>query len=214
MTLQPKDFVEIEFTGKLTDGTIFDSNVKKDIESADLKVEAKPFIFSLGQGMFLKGVDDYLIGKDTGKEYTLELSAKDAFGLRDPKLVQIAPIKLFSEQKIMPQPGALFNFDGKIGKILSVNGGRVSIDFNNPLAGKDVVYNLKVLRKVEDLNEKVNSFNEFIFKKKFEFEVAGKELLMKVEKPLLKFVELFKEKFKELFDLDLQIKEIEEEAKK
>ena len=45
MTLQKNDFLEIEFTGKIKDGEIFDSNIKKDIEKAELKTPIKPFIF-------------------------------------------------------------------------------------------------------------------------------------------------------------------------
>ncbi len=58
MGLKKKDFIEIEFTGRIKDGNIFDSNIKKDLEEANLNIEAKPFIFSLGNGMFIKGVDD------------------------------------------------------------------------------------------------------------------------------------------------------------
>ena len=86
MTLKEKDFIEIEFTGRIKDGAIFDSNIKKDIEEADLKLEAKPFAFSLGQGMFLKGVDKFLMGKDIGK-HKIELKPEEAFGIRDRKSV-------------------------------------------------------------------------------------------------------------------------------
>ena len=72
MTLQKNDFIEIEFTGKIRGGGIFDSNIKKDIEQAGLKTQSKPFVFSVGQGMFLKGVDDFLIGKELNKTYKIE----------------------------------------------------------------------------------------------------------------------------------------------
>ena len=113
-------------------------------------------------------------------------------------------------QKLNPVSGAVFNFDNRVGKVLTSSGGRVIVDFNNPLAGKDVVYKVKVLRIVEDLNEKVKSFTEFLFRKDFKFEVKEKKLLIEVEKELSKFVELFKDKFKEIFDLELEVKEIEE----
>ena len=99
MSLQKKDFIEIEFTGKIKDEEIFDSNIKEDIETAKLNVKPKPFIFCLGEAMFLKGVDDFLIGKEIGK-YTIELSPEKAFGNREPKLVQMIPMKVFREQKI------------------------------------------------------------------------------------------------------------------
>ena len=213
MGFQKKDFIEIEFTGKIKNGDIFDSNIKKDIEQADLRVPAKPFVFPLGEGMFLKSIDEFLIGKEAGKNYHLDLSAKDAFGERDIKLIQLIPSQVFREHKLNPIPGAMFNFDGRIAKVLSVSGGRVRADFNNPLAGKDVEYDIRVLRKVDSITEKVNAFNEFLFRKAFKFEVKEKKLILEVEKPLVKFVELFKDKYKEIFGLDLEVKEIAVKAK-
>ena len=214
MTLQKSDFIEIEFTGKIQGGEIFDSNIKEDIEKAKLKTSAKPFIFALGQGMFLKGVDDFLIGKEPGKEYHIELSPENAFGIRDPKQIQLIPSQIFKQHNVNPFPGALFNFDGKIAKILSVSGGRVRVDFNNPLAGKDVEYDIKILRKIDNTNEKINAFNNFLFKKEFKFEIKDKKLILEVDKPLVKFVEMFKEKFKEVFNLELEVKEIKQVSKK
>ena len=212
MTLQKKDFIEIEFTARIKDGEIFDSNIKKDLEKLheghDHPVEAKPFIFSLGEGMFLKGIEDFLIGKEIG-EYEIELSPEKAFGNRNSDLVQKMPIRSFVEQKINPIPGVMFNFDGKVGKILAVSGGRVMVDFNNPLSGKYVEYKLKILRKIENLNEKIKAFIDFLLKKELKFEVKEKKLIIEVEKQLVKFVDMFKDKFKEVFDLELEVKEIE-----
>ena len=207
--LSRKDFIEIEFTGKTKEGEIFDSNIKKEIDKAKLNLEPKPFIFGLGEGMFLKGVDAFLIGKSIG-EYEIELQPEEAFGKREPKLVQMIPSKVFKEQKLNPVLGAMFNFDGRIAKILTVSGGRIMVDFNNPLSGKTIIYNIKVKRKIEDINEKIKAFNEFLFKKDFEFEIKDKKIVMDVEKPLIRFVELFKDKFKDVFGLDLEVRGSEE----
>lgn len=206
MPLKKGDFIEIEFTGKIKDGNVFDSNVKEELAKLNSKAEAKPFVFSLGHTMFLKGIEDFLIGKDTGS-FDIELKPEKAFGKRNPQLIQKMPIKVFHEQKLNPVPGIPFNFDGKIGKVLAVSGGRVMVDFNNPLAGKDVVYNIKVLRKVEDLPEKAKALIDFLFRKDFKFEIADKKLILHVDKEIKPFVEAFKDKFKEILDLDLEVKE-------
>ena len=215
MTLQKNDFIEIEFTAKTSDGEIFDSNIKEVLEKLNPnydKNQAKPFIFALGQGMFLKGVEDYLLEKDIGKNYLIELLPENAFGFRQSQLVQLIPMKIFIQEKINPISGAMFNFDGRIGKILSVSGGRVIVDFNHPLAGKKVIYDIKILRKVDDLNEKTKSFIEFLFKKDFLFEIKDKELILKVEKEMKQFVELFSEKFKEILNLNLHVEGITEQS--
>jgi len=213
MGLQKKDFVEIDFTGRIKNGEVFDSTLKKELEKLrpeqKSSVKAKPFIFCLGQGMFLKALDAFLIGKETGKDYEIELKPEKAFGKRDPLSIKKIPTRIFKEKKVTPLPGDVFNFDGSTGKILAVSGGRVIVDFNHPLAGKTVVYQIKVLRKVTNLNEKIKALNEFFFRRKFKFEVKNKKLIIEADKSLLKFIELFKDKFKEILGLDLEIKEAE-----
>jgi FKBP-type peptidyl-prolyl cis-trans isomerase 2 len=208
MALQKNDFIQIEFTAKTKDGEVFDSNVKEVLEKMNSNSSQKPFTFALGQGMFLKAVDDFLTGKELGK-YNIEIPCENAFGKRQASLIQLIPIKIFHEHKLNPIPGFMFNFDGKIAKVLSASGGRVRVDFNNPVAGKDVIYEINILNKVEDKKEQISALNEFLFRKNFDFEIQDKKLVMNVEKPLAKFVELFKDKFKDILDLDLEVKEIE-----
>ncbi len=216
MVLKKKDFVEIKFTGRIKDtGEIFDSNIKEDLEKIGSKTKAKPFISCLGEDMFLKEIDNFLIGKNIG-EHTIELTPEKAFGKRNPKLIQMIPMRVFRQNNTNPVPGAMFNFDGRIGKILTVSGGRVMADFNNPLAGKDVVYNIKVLKKVEKLEEQIKAIIEFLFKRELEFEVKDKKLIIKVEKQTKPYVEMFKDKFKNIFGLELEVKgkENKQKAKK
>ncbi len=217
MSLEKKDFIEIEFTGRVKDGDVFDSNVKEEVEKLHQghshPIEAKPVIFCLGEGMFLKAVDDFLIGKELGK-YTIELAPEKAFGTRLPQLVQMVPMKLFKSQGLNPFPGAMFNFDGRMAKVLSVSGGRIMVDFNNPLAGKNVAYEINVIRKIENLNEKVKSFIDFIFRRELNFSIQGDSIIIEVEKEMSKFVEMFKEKFKDIFGMDLEIKEMQENTPK
>jgi len=212
MVLQKKDFIEIEFTGKIKDGGVFDSNVKENLEKLGSTEKPKPFIFCLGEGMFLKGVDDFLIGKEIGA-YNIELAPENAFGPREGSLIQTIPSRIFKEQNLNPMPGAVFNFDGRLAKILSVSGGRIMVDFNHPLAGKILIYDIKVLKKIEDLNEKIKSYFDFLFKRDFKFTIDGKKVTIEAEKNIAKFVEMFKEKFKEVFEMDLEVKEIENTQK-
>ncbi|MFA4952929.1 MAG: peptidylprolyl isomerase [Candidatus Pacearchaeota archaeon] len=212
MALQKNDFIEIEFTGKNFEGDIFDSNVKEVLEKLNPnynKNQARPFAFALGQGMFLKGVEDFLLEKgELGKIYKIELSPENAFGFRQSQLVQLMPMKIFIQQKINPIPGVMFNFDGRIGKILSVSGGRIMVDFNHPLAGKKIIYDIKVLRKIEDINEKTKSFIDFLFKRDLIFEIRNDDLFIKIENQMKQFIELFKDKFKEVLNLNLHVEEI------
>lgn len=213
MAIQKKDFIEIEFTGRIKGGEVFDSNISGELKKLNSDTEAKPFVFSIGNGMFLEGVENFLIGKEIGK-YSIELTPEKAFGLRNSNLIQKMPIKIFIEHKINPVPGAVFSFDNRIGKVLAVSGGRVMMDFNNPLAGKEVVYDVNVLKKIDDINEKVKSLNDFFFRRNFKFEIQGNKLTIESEKQFKSFIELFKDKFQEILGLELEVKKIETEKKR
>ena len=214
MKLKKSDFVEIDFTAKFKDsGEVFDSSVASELKKLSDHAIAKPFTYPLGQEMFLKGIDNFLIGKEIEKfpkDFKIELNAENAFGPRDSKQVQMIPMKVFKEHDIQPIPGVSLNFDGKVARILSVSGGRVLVDFNSPLAGKDVVYEVKVLSKVDDLDQKVKALNEFLFKKDFHFTVKDKKVIIEVDKGMKTILEMFKEKFKEILGLDLEVVEPEE----
>jgi FKBP-type peptidyl-prolyl cis-trans isomerase 2 len=180
------------------------------LKKADIKGNPKKFIFCLGQDMFVKGVDEFLIGKEIG-EHKVELSPEKAFGKRDPKLIQMIPRKIFLQHQVNPLPGAMFNFDGNMAKVLTVSGGRVMVDFNNPIAGKEVEYKINVLRKIEDINEKIDALNDFFFRQKFEFEVKEKEFTIKVKKDFVPLFEMFKQKYEEMLDLTLKVELIQNE---
>ena len=168
--------------------------------------------------MFLEGVDNFLIGKEIGK-YVIPLSSENAFGKRRKELIKMIPIKIFFQHKINPVQGAMLNFDGKMGKVLSVSGGRVLIDFNHPLAGKDVIYEINARKIIQEIDDKIKAFNSFIFKQDFKFSVDqnNKKVIYEIpesDKQLKIFVGIFKEKFKEIFGMELEIKEDKPEVKK
>ena len=87
------------------------------------------------------------------------------------------------------------------------------VDFNNPLAGKTVEYKINLLRQVNDVNEQIKAFIDFLFKKDFDFEIKEKKIIIKVEKQLVDFIKLFSEKFKDIFSMELEVQEIENKGK-
>lgn len=216
MALQKKDFVEFEFTGKIKDtNELFDSNIADELKKINPQAIAKPYIIPLGEGFFMPAVEEFFIGKpETSASYEIPLTPDKAFGFRNSQFVQIIPIKVFYDQKVNPTPGSVFNFDGRLGKVLSVNGGRVVTDFNHPLAGKEVIYKINLLRKVDDLNQKTKALIEFFLNgKEIDFKIEENKLKIETDEQVGKFLELFKDKFKDLLNLDLELKEIKKEEK-
>ena len=164
------DFVELEYTGALKeDGAIFDTTSEKKAKETGIyrkKKEFGPVIICVGEGEILKGLEEQLIGKEAGKEYTIELSPKNGFGKKDAKLIKMIPSNAFIKQNIDPQPGLQVNIDGVLGIIRRTGSGRCLVDFNHPLSGKDVVYKVKINRIVTDDKEKIESFLKLTFRLK------------------------------------------------
>jgi len=213
--INKNDFIEIEFTGKITDtNEIFDTNIEEDAKLANLNLKnIKPFILSAGHGMLPMGFDEDIIGKEIGKQYTLILKPEKAFGKRNPQMVRMIPAKLFHEQNINPTKGLQLNLDGQLVKVLSSDSGRTLVDFNNPLAGKTVTYNYKINKIIIDQSEKINALQNFFFRKTFEFELKEKKLTFKTDKKYDPLVKILAPKFKEILGLEVetQITEIKKE---
>ena len=170
--------------------------------------------------MLLKGLDEALEGKEIGEKYSVHIFPEKGFGKRNASLIKTIPIRIFREKNMDPTPGMVFQLDQHLVRILSVSGGRVIADFNNPLAGKEIDYDFKILRKVDDDKEKINAIQDFFFKQRFEFELKDKKVIFKDEK-IKPIIDVFKDKFKELSGLDVEVEEkkeakeeIKEEKKK
>ncbi len=160
-TIKFHDFVEVDYTGKLTDGTIFDTTQEAVAKKNNLfseKTKYGSLIVCVGEKQLLPGLDDELVGKEVGKEYTLTLAPENAFGKRDIKRLKVIPANTFREHKLDPHPGLQIDVDGEMGTVTSVSGGRVIVNFNHPLAGKEVVYTIKVNRVVTDAQEQIKAF--------------------------------------------------------
>ncbi len=159
--IKKHDFVEIEYTGRIKeDKTIFDTTEEKIARENNLhdkNADYSPVVICVGENNILKGLEEQMIGKETGKEYTLDVSSDNAFGRKNAKLIQLIPTSKFRQQDIQPFPGLQLNIDGVFGVVKTVSGGRCLVDFNHPLAGKDLTYDVKIKRIVENDNEKLKS---------------------------------------------------------
>ncbi len=161
MVIQQHDFVEVDYTGRLTDTKqLFDTTSEQVAKTEGLhskQAHYHPAVICIGTAQIIKGIDDFLIGKELGT-YKVSLAPEHAFGKKNPKLLQMIPLSQFHKQKIQPTPGLSLNMDGAMGTVRTVSGGRVVVDFNHPLAGKEVTYELTVKRILQDTLEKLKSW--------------------------------------------------------
>ncbi|RME55414.1 peptidylprolyl isomerase [Candidatus Woesearchaeota archaeon] len=155
------DFVEIVYVGRESNTkTIFDLNdeevaKKENLYNPNQKYE--PSVVCVGKRDVIEGLDDALEGKEVGQKFKLVIPAKKAFGEVDRRLIQLVSLAKFKKEG-MPFPGMQVNVNNMIGVVKTVSGGRVMIDFNHPLAGKEVEYEVEIKRVVTDDNEKLKSF--------------------------------------------------------
>jgi len=204
------DFIEIEFIG-YANGTVFDTNIKEKAKEINLEIETKPFVVCIGRGMVVSGFDKQLEDKEINQKYKIRIEPEEGFGRRNPSLIRIIPLSAFRKQEMNPVPGLMLNLDGMIAKILSVSGGRVSVDFNNPLSGKDIEYDFTIKRKVESDEEKVNSLQDFFFKKRFKLKTEEKKIIFEPEAST--FVRILRKKLSEILGKEIEVEKKEEKQK-
>ena len=142
MEVKKGNKIKVEYEGKLSDGTVFDSSKKHD----------QPLEFEAGSGKVIPGFDKAVIGMKEGEEKTIEIPVDEAYGPRREELVKEVPRDQLPEG------------DLKVGMMLGVglpNGQQVpatiakldeksaTLDINHPLAGKDLTFTIKVVNIAE-----------------------------------------------------------------
>ncbi|NQV91750.1 peptidylprolyl isomerase [Candidatus Woesearchaeota archaeon] len=211
--IQNKDFIEITYTGKLEDGTIFDTTNEDIAHQAKIPHNhnsLKPAVICVGEKQLLPGLDAGLEGQEVGKEFSVTLEPEDAFGKRDVKHIEMMPLSVFKEHKMQPHVGLQFDADGRRGVITKVAGGRVIVNYNHPLAGKTVIYTCTINKKITDPKEQIESFLSTTLRVGREHMITSiNENKAIVELPLqlpLEFTGSLTEKLKELTKVDIEFK--------
>ena len=164
MAIDNGDFVRVNFTGKIKDNDdVFDTTYEEIAQEAGIFEENKtykPIPIVVGGNHLLPAIEEAIKGLEAGDKKTIEVESENAFGARDPSLIQLVPMREFKKQGMTPYPGMKIQSEGSTGKILTVNGGRVKVDFNHELAGRDLVYDVEVTEVIDDDDEKIKSMIE------------------------------------------------------
>lgn len=129
--------VKVHYTGRLEDGTIFDTSIAEGRE---------PLEVELGLGQLIKGFEDGLINMSEGDKKTVEISVEDAYGQPKPEFINEVP-KTNVPEGI--QVGESLQGNGPQGpvnvQVVAVNDETVTLDANHPLAGKNLIFDLEVI---------------------------------------------------------------------
>ena len=115
------------------------------------KVTYAPMAYIIGSGSLYADLDAAIAGAEIGKETEVTIPCEKAAGARNPRLIELHPIKEFYKNEINPYPGMSVSLGNRNGVVMSVGAGRVKVDFNNPLAGHDLKYEVTVVEEVRGI---------------------------------------------------------------
>jgi len=128
--------VTLHFALVLEDGDVIDSNF-----------ETAPATFTVGDGNLLPGFESTLIGLENGDQREFTIPPEEAFGQHNPQNVQRVDRSNFDQQEL--EVGAMFSFqngDGELpGVIIEFEDEEILVDFNHPLAGKNIIFQVKIM---------------------------------------------------------------------
>lgn len=131
--------VTLNFSLKLEDGEVVDSNF-----------ESAPVSFEVGDGKLLPGFESRLFGLGEGDEASFEIPANDAFGPHNEDNIQLFDIDQFSNADEL-EKGLVLTFtdaaNGEVpGVIQEIDDDKVKVDFNHPLAGRSLIFDVKIYK--------------------------------------------------------------------
>jgi len=146
---------KVKDTGEAIETTIEDQAKKLEIYDADRRYE--PRLVSVGEGWVLKGLDEEIAKMTVGEKKTVELPPERAWGVRDPALMRMVPLRKFGERADELRVGDEVEMDNRIAVVRFIGSGRAQVDFNHRLAGKTLIYDIEALRTVEPGDDTIKS---------------------------------------------------------
>jgi len=159
--IQKSDFILVDYTAKVKEtGEVFDTTSEETAKKKKLYKEGEiyePRLVVVGEGWVLKALDEALLTFKIRKKNSVEIPPENAFGNRDPEKVKLVPLRRLVARGITPKVGAQVEYDKRLATVRTMGSGRVTIDFNPPLAGKTLVYEVSVKKKLKTDAEKISA---------------------------------------------------------
>ncbi|HEY9665962.1 MAG TPA: peptidylprolyl isomerase [Coleofasciculaceae cyanobacterium] len=138
---KPGDTVKIHYTGKLDDGTVFDSSANRE-----------PLEFTLNAGQVIPGFDQAVLGMSPGESKTETIPMDQAYGPHRPEMV----LQVDRQQmppNLEPEVGQQLQVQSPQGQaipvmITEVTDSKITLDANHPLAGEDLTFEIELVEIV------------------------------------------------------------------
>ena len=137
MTVKTGDTVKVNYTGKLMDGTVFDTSEGRG-----------PLQFTVGQGQLIKDFEQAVVGMNPGDTKTVQIESADAYGPHQEKLVFVVP-RTELPGDVDPQINQTYQLQGQDGTfavlVTATDEEKVTFDGNHPLAGRDLQFEIELV---------------------------------------------------------------------
>lgn len=205
METEKGDMIKLNYTGRIKDsGEVFDTTYEDVAEEEGIKQEDQEFgprTIIIGSGHVVEGLDTFLEEREADED-EVSITAEEGFGERKSKLLETFSLGKFEDQDINPFPGMRLQVNGAWGTVRSVSSGRVRMDFNHPLAGKDLEYEIELVEKIEDPENQVEELIDKNFDEEVDYEFDSEEKELEITSELdqedLKRLQVLKEDLSEL----------------
>lgn len=215
--MEEGDVVEIDYVGRVKEsGELFDTTkrgIAEEENAVNERAKYEPVKVVVGAEMLVEGLDEALLDMEVGGGGEVEVPPEKGFGSREGDLIKTFSEKKFKDVEMNPYPGMRVNLDGKMGRILSVNSGRVRVDLNHPLAGRTLNYEVEINKKIEGTEEQVAAVIGYYLGEDPDVEVEGKKATVEVPEKLKdEALEKFEDIVKEHLDIEeIDFKKVEED---
>ncbi len=185
-----KSLVYIDYSATTKDdGIVFDttmSEVAKDSGIFKENDRYEPMLVAIGWNWLLAALEEELIGMKVGDSKTVEVPPEKGAGERDPSKVKMIAKTKLAKHKHQPIKGEQITFGNERGVITAVLGRKVRIDFNSPLAGRTLVFDVTLRNILSDSSEKLRAVVKRrmpgIPEEDFKFSIAKKIVTIEMPK--------------------------------
>ena len=161
--MEKGDLVLVDYVGK-ANGDIFDLSSKEKAEEEGLdtsQMDFEPIPVLVGEEYVIPGFEDAVKSMEVGDEKEFTVSPEEGYGDRKSENIETYPEKEFNRQDVNVAVGDTLMVGRRQGRVISKGSGRVRIDFNHPLAGKELEYWVEIVEKVEDDEEKARKIFDY-----------------------------------------------------
>ena len=161
MPLEKGSLILVDYTARVKDtNEIFETTREEEAKRTDHYDPTRkyePRLVSVGESWVLKGLDEALANANVGDKLNVEIAPNKGFGDRDPSKVRMIPQRKLGDKADEVSVGDAIEVDDRTGIVRYVGSGRIQVDFNHRFAGKTLLYDVDVMKRLDSDTDKTKA---------------------------------------------------------